>query len=555
MAMLIASGVKRIIGIAWMPFLVFLIPCLIFWPTLNVGFVSDDYLYHAAFSNTFWDFLEKTILVGSGGAMIPEFFRPVGIMSLKLDYSFWGSDPVGFHLTNILLHSLNAVLLFYLAGSFGLRRVGAFAAGLFFGLYPLNSEPVSWISGRFDLLATTFILLMLHAWRIGQMRNDLRWMIPSVIMFLLGTLSKENAVAGLALLPLTDWLLRMRTKKEWGTAVGWQWKWYIVFSAVAIVVIWLRIPLFGDIGGYASQDARSAFFGAPLTILWSNFFNENLKMLFSPVSRILWSEWGAFPQQFLIIIAAVFYAGLLAALVRIIVAAIKTDGSMLAISASGIAWIILMMIPVLPIEGVQDSLNCARFLYLSIAGFALLTGVAVGLGFNSGKIVRRITLVIFILTLLASSTVLTRHNMTWIEAGQIASRINTTMETFASQLPDNSTIFTIEHPLLWKGASCSPLKYNSYLEYRYGISGINIVEMPVAPNDIDIWWSDLSESYARPAIGFVWNKSTETIDVLPLFIPDEISTVETTDAGSGEPVSSNPGVSEPEEINVFPEPG
>ncbi len=551
MGMRIASGVKRITGTAWMPFLIFLIPCLIFWPTLNVGFVSDDYLYHAAFSNTLWDFLEKTILVGSNGIMTPEFFRPLGIISLKLDYLFWGPDPVGFHLTNILLHSINAVLLFYLAGSFGMRRAGAFAAGLFFGLYPLNSEPVSWISGRFDLLATTFILLMLHAWCIGRMRNDLRWMIPSIIMFLLGTLSKENAVAGLALLPLTDWLLRMRTKKEWGTAIGWQWKWYIVFAAVAIVVIWLRVPLFGDIGGYGDEHAGLAFFGVPLTILWSNFFNENLKMLFSPVSRILWSEWGAFPQQLLIVIAAVFYLGLLAALVRITVAAIRTDGSMLVISASGIAWIILMMIPVTPIEGVQDSLSYARFLYLSIAGLALLTGVAVGLGFNSGKIVRRITLVIFILTLLASSTVLTRHNLTWIEAGQIASRINTTMETFSSQLTDNSTIFTIEHPLLWKGAGCSPTQYNSYLEYRYGCGGINVVEMPVAPDDIDIWWRDLSESYARPAIGFVWNESTQTIDVLPLFIPDEISTV----AGPEELVSPDHGVGEPEEINVFPEPG
>jgi hypothetical protein len=550
--MQITSGVKRITGTAWMPFLIFLIPCLIFWPTLNVGFVSDDYLYHAAFSNTLLDFLEKTILVGSNGIMTPEFFRPVGIISLKLDYLFWGPDPVGFHLTNILLHSINAVLLFYLVGSFGIRRVGAFAAGLFFGLYPLNSEPVSWVSGRFDLLATTFILLMLHAWCIGRMRNDLRWMIPSIIMFLLGTLSKENAVAGLALLPLTDWLLRMRTKKEWGTAIGWQWKWYIVFAAVAIVVIWLRVPLFGDIGGYGDEHAGLAFFGVPFTILWSNFFNENLKMLFSPVSRILWSEWGAFPQQFLIVIAAVFYLGLLAALVRITVAAIRTDRSMLVISLSGIAWIILMMIPVLPIEGVQDSLSYARFLYLSIAGLALLTGVAVDLGFNSGKIVRRITLVIFILTLLASSTVLTRHNLTWIEAGQIASRINTTMQTFSSQLTDNSTIFTIEHPLLWKGAGCSPRKYNSYLEYRYGCGGINVVEMPVAPDDIDIWWSDLSESYARPAIGFVWNESTETIDVLPLFIPDEIPTVETTVA---EPVSPDHGVGEPEEINVFPEPG
>ena len=51
---------------AWIPAVVFLVPLLIFWPTLSVGFVSDDYLYHSAFNYSLSDFLAKAAMMHGG---------------------------------------------------------------------------------------------------------------------------------------------------------------------------------------------------------------------------------------------------------------------------------------------------------------------------------------------------------------------------------------------------------------------------------------------------------------------------------------------------------
>ncbi|MCX6646561.1 MAG: hypothetical protein NTY09_09410 [bacterium] len=486
-----------------------------------MGFVSDDYLYHSAFNFSISDFLAKAALMHGGELSIPEFFRPLGIISLRLDFIIWGDDPIGFHLTNLLLHSLNALLLFFLLRRFGLKQTGSAVAAMLFALYPLNSEPVAWVSGRFDLLAATFTLLTLHMWSISRLRNDLRWMIPALIFFFMGILSKENAAAGILLLPIIDTILNLKTRKEWGTGTGWLWQWYVIFAAIVVVIIGFRLWYFGDIGGYSDQTNQATYFYVPVSALMHNLFAADLKMLFSPVSRILWPVWNVVFRFGLAAIGIFFWAGLAISLYKSIGKALKTDETDLAIIIGGIFWIIIMILPVLPIGGVQDSLNCSRFLYIPLAGFALWIGVAVDSGLRAGPILKNVTVALVIMILAVSGLTLHRNNVTWLEAGQIASRINTVMETYTVNLPENTTIFTVNHPLLWKGASCSPLKYDWYVEYLYGTKNPTTMEMRMNPGEILDWWENLSGNYSKPGIGFVWDETSLEISVLPLFVPSE----------------------------------
>jgi protein O-mannosyl-transferase len=101
-------------------------------------------------------------LRGDGGS----FYRPLFWLSLAIDEKLWGLNPVGFHLTSVLLHWLSGLFLFLL-----LRRLdvsflsSAFTSMLWIGL-PINSEAVAWISGRPYCLAACFLLLgMLFAER------------------------------------------------------------------------------------------------------------------------------------------------------------------------------------------------------------------------------------------------------------------------------------------------------------------------------------------------------------------------------------------------------
>jgi len=518
----VKHSLLSVVSRLWIPLLVFIIPLVYYWPVLASGFVSDDFFYHATFTWSFNEFVEKIMQIRGGELHFP-FFRPVVITSFRIDYWIWGADPAGFHLTNLVIHSLNSLLLFYFAGNLGLGRFGAAACSLFYGLYPASPEAVTWISGRFDLMAMTFTMIALLSWCASRLRNDVRWMIPSAVAFGLAILSKEHAAAGLMFLPLLDWILNLRTRKEWNHGVGWNWQWYVVFFAIVLSVIAFRFWLYQDLGGYTDEHGRSAFLSVPGTDIWNHLVRGDLWMLLTPVSRILWPEWN--PAYQIAIITSGVFLGLL--LVETILQAIfvdyKTDISPLVLIGSFILWILTFLLPVATLDGAKTSLDYTRFLYIPVAGLSLWIGLVSDMGWNYSENLRRLSVIILAIILFISGTILISHNKTWIEAAEYANRIHSVMETHSAFIPDNSNLYVVNYPWLWKGAHCAPIDYGGYLEYRYDIKGTNTHIVFLDPEEVDDWWFEGSQNWDRPGIGFEWNRSDNTIRYLGRFEPEQLS--------------------------------
>jgi len=91
------------------------------------------------------------------------YFRPMAMLSLLTDFHLYGGSPAGYHLTNLLLHLANVLLVYYLAtcllGKENNSGFYPFMAALVFAGHPINSEAVVWISARPDLLCCFFFLL------------------------------------------------------------------------------------------------------------------------------------------------------------------------------------------------------------------------------------------------------------------------------------------------------------------------------------------------------------------------------------------------------------
>jgi protein O-mannosyl-transferase len=124
-------------------------------------------------------------------------YQPLSWLTLGLDYTLWRMHPAGYHLTNLLLHALNAVLLYHVIGVF-LRRAGApgdpaarafacAAGALFFAIHPLRVESVAWITERRDVLSGAFYLLTVLAYLQERLRHALAF-------FALGLLSKASGM-------------------------------------------------------------------------------------------------------------------------------------------------------------------------------------------------------------------------------------------------------------------------------------------------------------------------------------------------------------------------
>jgi Flp pilus assembly protein TadD len=190
-----------------------------------------------------WDddrnFLMNEAYRGLGAAQLRWMFttfhlgpyQPLSWMSLGLDYTLWGMAPLGYHVTSLLIHVVNAWLVYVLAMKIfrydrydgynrdgGLsNRAAAAVAALLFAVHPLRVESVSWVTERRDVLSGLFAILTLIAYvrmadlkRHGQAAG--RWLALAVGMFALSLLAKASAMAMAGALIVIDiWLLR-RTK-------------------------------------------------------------------------------------------------------------------------------------------------------------------------------------------------------------------------------------------------------------------------------------------------------------------------------------------------------
>jgi hypothetical protein len=144
-------------------------------------------------------------------------YQPLSWLTLGLDYTLWGMNPAGYHLTSVLLHAANAVLVYLLVRTL-LRRAGADPAGLgqaavvgalVFAIHPLRVESVAWVTERRDVLCGVFYLLTVlgYLWMAEAKREGRPWrgcLFFSLGCFVLSLLAKAWGMTLLAVLLLLD---------------------------------------------------------------------------------------------------------------------------------------------------------------------------------------------------------------------------------------------------------------------------------------------------------------------------------------------------------------
>ena len=143
-------------------------------------------------------------------------YQPLSWVTLGLDYTLWGMNPTGYHLTNLVLHAANAVLVYRLIVAL-VPDVGARAAllgTLVFAIHPLRVESVAWATERRDVLSGLFYLATVLGYlRFAEAQREGRpsrgWLAASVGCFLLSLLSKAWGITlPLVLLALDVYPLR-----------------------------------------------------------------------------------------------------------------------------------------------------------------------------------------------------------------------------------------------------------------------------------------------------------------------------------------------------------
>ena len=327
------------------------------WQTLSNSFLSDDFYLVTLAASTHG--YSAPLFKHGGGT---EFFRPVGGLALAATAWWAGTDPFLWHLDSLLLHLADSVLVFLLISRLFSSRPAALVASILFAIHGTRPEAVTWVSGRFDLISSFFVLSGLLFF-IAHLRLLNRAGIraaacyaASLLSMTLAILTKESAYVFPALLMLTLAVHPGASRQHLKRTVP--------FWALAIALFAFRWWALGGIGGYSDKGT-----GKP------EAFSLGLLPILKALALRIWSafyfpiNWSIEPSRDLGIVYALSVAILIWVLWKVSVERRRIFYA--------VAFVLISSLPAVHQLLIGNDLQKSRLLYLPSVGFCVMLGFAV----------------------------------------------------------------------------------------------------------------------------------------------------------------------------------
>ncbi len=208
----------------------------VYLPAINGDFVWDDDDHVA--NNLALRSAEGLRSIWLDPSATPQYY-PLVHTSFWIEYRLWGAAPAGYHVTNVLLHVTNAVLVWRIL--LMLSVPGAWLAAMIFAVHPVHVESVAWITERKNVLSGAFYLasaLTYLRFALDETRTQrYRWYAIAFLLFVLALLSKTvTASLPAALLLIIAWQRgRIQGRDVWPLLPM-----FAVGAAMAAVTVWLE---------------------------------------------------------------------------------------------------------------------------------------------------------------------------------------------------------------------------------------------------------------------------------------------------------------------------
>jgi tetratricopeptide (TPR) repeat protein len=284
---------------------------LAYLPAWRAGFLWDDYQY----------ITENATLRSAGGlaqiwvnpAATAQYY-PLVFTSFWLEHHLWGTNPLGYHVVNVLLHALAAILLWRVLAR--LRLPGAWLAAAIFALHPVAVESVAWAQERKNVLSAVFYFGAALAWLRwlgpeadgrGQIRGSPRWYFFALALFIAALFSKTAVCSLPAAMLLVIWWKRGRvTMRDVRPLLPF----FIAGLALGLVTSWVERTLVGAQGpGWDfSFSERCLISGRALWFYAGKlFWPENLTFIYPrwQIDAGVWWQW-IYPAAALAVVAALW---------------------------------------------------------------------------------------------------------------------------------------------------------------------------------------------------------------------------------------------------------
>lgn len=204
----------------WLPYLIIgLLITLAYFPTFTGEFILDDkpliqknpYIREIHSVRSYLMQEDGVSDKASTETYHTGYYRPLINLSYWIDLKLWGMNASGFRTTNLILHIMTCLVLFRVVHFLTRDREAAFWTVILFALHPVNTESVSWVVCRNNILVTLFSLLSLYFYFRSSEGFGYLNVIASALFFAMAVSSKEF---GLVVFPILFLYQRLLAKRK-----------------------------------------------------------------------------------------------------------------------------------------------------------------------------------------------------------------------------------------------------------------------------------------------------------------------------------------------------
>jgi len=343
---------------------------VVYWQVRNFQFVNYDDREYVTKNHHVQAGLTTESIRWSFTAIHASNWHPLTWLSHMLDCQIYGMNPGRHHMTNVLLHILNALLLFLVFKRMtgGIWQSGFVAA--LFALHPLHVESVAWVAERKDVLSTFFWMLTLWSYTRYVERSKFGSYLPVLLFFILGLMSKPMLVTLPFVLLLLDYwpLKRFQLCSSGG-------KKHTLKKPFYWGLVWEKIPLFllsvvSSIGTYLVQKSSGAV-NSLAAIPFHNRIANAMVSYVSYIGKMIWPHNLAvfYPYPEVIVLWKVAGAGLFLIVVSVIAFRLKRTKPYFVV---GWLWYIGTLVPVIGLVQVGVQRMADRYTYVPLIGIFII---------------------------------------------------------------------------------------------------------------------------------------------------------------------------------------
>ncbi|MBL8858606.1 MAG: tetratricopeptide repeat protein [Planctomycetes bacterium] len=334
---------------------------LVYAPIVGHGFVAYDtalYLTDNPYVNRglTWDGVKWAFT-----SFYAANWHPLTWLSHMLDVALYGLAPAGHHVTNVVLHAVNAVLLAW----FLARATGRFGAAVviaaLFAVHPLHVESVAWIVERKDVLSTLFGFAALLAWQVFARGGSRSAYLLALGLFASSLMSKPMLVTLPCVLLLLDAWPSARMARGWKTLVVEKIP-FFALSAAASWITWRAQSAGGAVQGLGELAPAARLENALHSVGWY-------------AGKTIWPDALSFSYP----LTAVSSAAIVASAVFVILASVIAFATWRKLPWIGFGWMFFVgtLVPVLGLVQVGGQAHADRYMYVPIVGLFVALVISV----------------------------------------------------------------------------------------------------------------------------------------------------------------------------------